>query len=257
MAFIVMKAADEFKTRRRHPTSSGRPISPISRSSAGVYLSSVLEDFSRYIIAWKLCTTMKAEDVTATLELTLKASGLDKATVVHRPRLLPDNGSSYISTDLANSSTPFPPLFEGFHGDDEINLAIAGKKIDAVEFLLIAGHHSDFLARNSLLLQQVLQQDFLGDFTSFFLGLKQDDRANVVGVLGGKIVQTLARQNAVAHGVFPAFMLAQADGEFNHLLRLEFRGGDIVQHVAVIPRWLVPNPLLTDVNEAPSLECDA
>jgi transposase InsO family protein len=31
------------------------------------YLSTVLDDFSRYIIAWKLCTTMKAEDVTDTL----------------------------------------------------------------------------------------------------------------------------------------------------------------------------------------------
>ena len=65
------------------------------------YLSSVLDDFSRYIIAWKLCTTMTAEDVTATLDLALKASGLDRAKVVHRPRLLSDNGSSYISADLA------------------------------------------------------------------------------------------------------------------------------------------------------------
>jgi putative transposase len=35
------------------------------------------DDFSRYIIAWKLCPTMKAENVTATLNLALKASGLD------------------------------------------------------------------------------------------------------------------------------------------------------------------------------------
>ena len=63
----------------------------------------VLDDFSRYIIAWKLCTTMKAEDVTATLELALDASGLDKARALHRPRLLSDNGSSYISDDLAKS----------------------------------------------------------------------------------------------------------------------------------------------------------
>ena len=27
------------------------------------YLSTVLDDFSRYIIAWKLCTTMKTQDV--------------------------------------------------------------------------------------------------------------------------------------------------------------------------------------------------
>src|SRR2546430_8052074 len=64
------------------------------------YLSTVLDDFSRYIIAWKLCTTMKAEDVTATLDLALKASGLDQANVIHRPRLLSDNGSSYIAADL-------------------------------------------------------------------------------------------------------------------------------------------------------------
>ena len=44
---------------------------------------------------------MKAEDVTATLDLALQASGLDQARVVHRPRLLSDNGSSYVSADLA------------------------------------------------------------------------------------------------------------------------------------------------------------
>ena len=44
---------------------------------------------------------MKAKDVTATLDLALFASGLDKMTVVHRPRLLTDNGASYVATDLA------------------------------------------------------------------------------------------------------------------------------------------------------------
>jgi transposase InsO family protein len=65
------------------------------------YLSTVLDDFSRYIIAWKLCPTMKAEDVTATLNVALKASGLDQAKVIYRPGLLSDTGSSYISSDLA------------------------------------------------------------------------------------------------------------------------------------------------------------
>ena len=63
--------------------------------------SSVLDDFSRYILAWKLCTTMKAQDVTDTLSLALEASGLEQATVARRPRLLSDNGSSYISGELA------------------------------------------------------------------------------------------------------------------------------------------------------------
>ncbi len=44
---------------------------------------------------------MKAEDVTDTLDLALQASGCDQATVLHKPRLLSDNGSSYISGELA------------------------------------------------------------------------------------------------------------------------------------------------------------
>ena len=65
------------------------------------YLSAVLDDFSRYIISWKLCTTMKAQDVTDTLDIALTASGCDQARIIHKPRLLSDNGSSYVSSDLA------------------------------------------------------------------------------------------------------------------------------------------------------------
>ena len=64
------------------------------------YLSTVLDDFSRFIVAWKLCATMKAKDVTATLDLALAASGLDQMTVVHRPRLLSDNGAFYVARTL-------------------------------------------------------------------------------------------------------------------------------------------------------------
>ena len=45
---------------------------------------------------------MKAEDVTATLELAREASGCGRATVVHKPRLLCDNGSSHVAGDLAD-----------------------------------------------------------------------------------------------------------------------------------------------------------
>jgi putative transposase len=50
------------------------------------YLSTALDDFSRYIIAWKLCTTMKAQDVTDTLGLALAASGCNQVRIVHKPR---------------------------------------------------------------------------------------------------------------------------------------------------------------------------
>ena len=62
----------------------------------------MLDDFSRYIIAFKLCTTMRAEDVTDTLDMALMASGCDQANVHHKPRLLSDNGPCYIASELAD-----------------------------------------------------------------------------------------------------------------------------------------------------------
>jgi putative transposase len=102
-AFIVVKAADEFKNKTTAPNQLWQTdFTYLKVTGWGwFYLSTVLDDFSRSIIAWKLCATMKADDVTATLDLALEASGLDQATVLHRPRLLSDNGSSYIAADLA------------------------------------------------------------------------------------------------------------------------------------------------------------
>src|SRR5210317_478148 len=44
---------------------------------------------------------MRAEDVTEKLELALQASRCDQACVLHKPRLLSDNGPSYIAEELA------------------------------------------------------------------------------------------------------------------------------------------------------------
>ena len=124
-AFIVMKAADEFKDKTTAPNQLWQTdFTYLKVTGWGwFYLSSVLDDYSRYIIAWKLCTSMKAEDVTATLDLALDASGVDKARVLHRPRLLSDNGSSYISDDLVKwmkrhdmahvRGAPYHPMTQG------------------------------------------------------------------------------------------------------------------------------------------------
>jgi putative transposase len=100
-AFIVIKAADEFKDKTTAPNQLWQTDFTYLKviGWGWFYLSTVLDDFSRYIVAWKLCATMRAADVTDTL--TLQASGLDEARVAHRPRLLSDNGSSYIAGDLA------------------------------------------------------------------------------------------------------------------------------------------------------------
>jgi putative transposase len=129
-AFIVMKAASEFTDKTARPNEmwqtelASPPFgSPTSRSSAGAASALACCPASCAACATcrrsstitratsspggrrraqpNLCSTMKAEDVTDTLELALTASGCDQAHVHHKPRLLSDNGSSYISGDLA------------------------------------------------------------------------------------------------------------------------------------------------------------
>jgi len=124
-AFIVVKAADEFRDKTTAPNQLWQTdFTYLKVTGWGwYYLSTVLDDFSRSIVAWKLCAAMQASDVTETLERALAASGLDQVSVVHRPRLLSDNGSSYIASDLAAwlegrgmahiRSAPFHPQTQG------------------------------------------------------------------------------------------------------------------------------------------------
>jgi len=102
-AFIVVSAANEFHTKTTAPNQLWQTDFTYFKviGWGWYYLSTILDDFSRYIIAWKLCVTMRVEDVTETLELALRASGCDQAHVQHRPRLLSDNGPSYVAADFA------------------------------------------------------------------------------------------------------------------------------------------------------------
>jgi transposase InsO family protein len=63
------------------------------------FLSTILDDYSRYIISWRLMTTMAARDITDTLKDALEATGLTEARVHHKPRPLSDNGPCYISKE--------------------------------------------------------------------------------------------------------------------------------------------------------------
>ena len=123
--FIVMKAASEFKDK----TTAINQLWQTDFTYLKIigwgwyYLSTILDDYSRYIISWKLCTTMRAEDVTDTLELALEASGCDQVHVLHKPRLLSDNGPSYVAGELAEyieankmshvRGAPFHPQTQG------------------------------------------------------------------------------------------------------------------------------------------------
>ena len=84
-AFIVIKAANEFKDKTSAPNQLWQTDFTYFKviGWGWFYLSTILDDYSRYIIAWKLCTTMKADDVTATLKLALETSGCNRANVVN------------------------------------------------------------------------------------------------------------------------------------------------------------------------------
>lgn len=64
------------------------------------YLCTVLDDYSRYILAWRLAPTMGAADVQETLDQAIAQTNLTHIKVRHRPRLLSDNGPGFIADDL-------------------------------------------------------------------------------------------------------------------------------------------------------------
>lgn len=63
------------------------------------YLATILDDHSRYIVAWELCSTMKTEDAESVVEKALRKARLPKYA---HPKLLSDNGSCYISGRFAD-----------------------------------------------------------------------------------------------------------------------------------------------------------
>ena len=124
-AFILMQAADRFS----QPTTAINQLWQTDFTYLKVvgwgwyYLSTVLDDYSRYIVAWKLCTSMTARDVSETLERALEAAGLDRRPAEQRPRLLSDNGPSYLASELGDwlrdqgmahtRGKPYHPMTQG------------------------------------------------------------------------------------------------------------------------------------------------
>ena len=101
-AYVLMSASDAFK----NPTTRVHEMWQTDFTYFRIinwgwyYLSTVLDDFSRYIVSWKLSATMGATDVMETLDEALAITGVDQVKVKHRPRLLSDNGPAYLSGEL-------------------------------------------------------------------------------------------------------------------------------------------------------------
>ena len=101
-AYILLSASDAFHT----PT---RRINELWQTDftyfkvigwGWYYLSTVLDDYSRFILSWELSSSMGAGDVKDTLDQAIAVTGVTSVAVKHRPRLLSDNGPAYLSGEL-------------------------------------------------------------------------------------------------------------------------------------------------------------
>jgi transposase InsO family protein len=124
-AYIVMSAREKFT----HPTRSINELWQTDFTYLKVvgwgwyYLSTVMDDYSRYILAWLLSTTMAADDVKRVLDLAVERTGVERVHVRHRPRLLSDNGPCYLSKELREyleelgiehtRGAPYHPMTQG------------------------------------------------------------------------------------------------------------------------------------------------
>jgi len=98
-AYVLIRASDSFKDKTTGINQMWQTDFTYFKiiGWGWYYLSSILDDFSRYIIAWDLCSSMTAQDVQQTVDNALIHAGLHGE---HKPRLLSDNGSCYLSKEL-------------------------------------------------------------------------------------------------------------------------------------------------------------
>jgi len=61
------------------------------------YLVTVMDDYSRFILAWKLQRDMSAKSLIEVVQEAVDATGMTEVPVEDRTRLLSDNGAGYVS----------------------------------------------------------------------------------------------------------------------------------------------------------------
>jgi putative transposase len=101
-AFDLVRAKDEFEHKTKRVNEMWQTdFTQFKVIDWGYYyLCTILDDYSRYILAWRLAPTMATTDVEQTLQLAMAKTNLTHIKVKHRPRLLSDNGAAFISDAL-------------------------------------------------------------------------------------------------------------------------------------------------------------
>jgi transposase InsO family protein len=95
-AWILMAASDEFKDKTTHVNQQWQTDFTYFKiiGWGWYYLATVMDDYSRYIITWELCSNMESADAKRVVGHALQTADLVQDS---RPRLLTDNGSCYVS----------------------------------------------------------------------------------------------------------------------------------------------------------------
>jgi len=98
-AHIVMSAADEFVNKTRYVNEMWQSDFTYFKiiGWGWYYLSTILDDYSRFIIAWDLREQMTSKDVMPSVDKALQFTGLTKENA---PKILTDNARCYLSAEI-------------------------------------------------------------------------------------------------------------------------------------------------------------
>ena len=94
-----LMAADEYHTKTKRPHQMWATDASYFRVVGWgyYYLVTVMDDYSRFILAWKLQKDMSANSLIEVVQAAVDVTGMTDVPVEDRTRLLSDNGAGYVS----------------------------------------------------------------------------------------------------------------------------------------------------------------
>jgi len=96
---MQLSAANEYHTKTTRPHQMWATDASYFRVVGWgyYYLVTVMDDYSRFILAWKLQRDMSADSLIEVIQEAIDATGMTEVPVEDRTKLLSDNGSGYVS----------------------------------------------------------------------------------------------------------------------------------------------------------------
>jgi len=103
-ALKTFPASGEYHARTSRPNQQWQTDATYlhAKNWGWYYLISVLDDYSRRILAWKLQSCMDADAFSEVIELACEAVGIDGLPPEDRPNLLTDHGPALVSRDFGD-----------------------------------------------------------------------------------------------------------------------------------------------------------